>query len=99
MISENGMSCHDTVMLDGKVHDPNRIDYTHRYLKELRRASEDGVNIQGYFYWSFMDNFEWSYGYTERFGLVYVDYATGKRIPKDSLSWYAETIKTNGENL
>jgi beta-glucosidase len=99
MISENGMSCHDTVMLDGKVHDPNRIDYTHRYLRELRRASEDGADIRGYFYWSFMDNFEWSYGYTERFGLVYVDYATGKRIPKDSLSWYAETIRTNGENL
>ena len=99
MISENGMSCHDTVMLDGKVHDPNRIDYTHRYLKELRRAGEDGADIRGYFYWSFMDNFEWSYGYTERFGLVYVDYATGERIPKDSLYWYAETVRSNGENL
>ena len=99
MISENGMSCHDWVMLDGKVHDPNRIDYLHLYLKELKRASEDGADIRGYFYWSLLDNFEWAKGYTERFGLVYVDYATGKRTPKDSLSWYAETIRTNGENL
>ena len=99
MISENGMSCHDFVMLDGKVHDPGRIDYVRRYLRELRRASEDGVDIRGYFYWSFMDNFEWGYGYTERFGLVYVDYATGERIPKDSLDWYAETAAANGENL
>ena len=99
MISENGMSCHDCIMLDGRVHDPNRIDYLHRYLRELRRACDDGVNICGYFCWSLLDNFEWGKGYTERFGLVYVDYATGKRTPKDSLSWYAEVIRTNGENL
>ena len=99
MISENGMSCHDWIMLDGKVHDPNRIDYMHRYLKELRRACEDGVDIRGYFYWSFLDNFEWGKGYTERFGLVYVDYATGERTPKDSAAWYAEVIRENGENL
>ena len=86
-------------MLDGKVHDPNRIDYLHRYLKELRRASEDGVDIRGYFCWSLLDNFEWARGYSERFGLVYVDYATGERIPKDSLGWYAETIRCNGDNL
>ena len=99
MISENGISCHDWVMLDGKVHDPNRIDYLHRYLRELRRASEDGADIRGYFCWSLLDNFEWAKGYTERFGLVYVDFATGKRTPKDSLSWYAETVRTNGEHL
>ena len=99
MISENGMSCHDWVMTDGKVHDPNRIDYLHRYLKELRRACSDGVDVRGYFCWSLLDNFEWAKGYTERFGLVYVDYATGERIPKDSLAWYAETIRANGENL
>ena len=99
IISENGMSCHDWVMSDGKVHDPNRIDYMRQYLKELRRASEDGVDIRGYFYWSLMDNFEWAKGYFERFGLIYVDYATGERVPKDSIAWYAETIRTNGENL
>ena len=98
-ITENGMSCHDAVSLDGKVHDPNRVDYLHRYLRELRRAIEDGVDIRGYFCWSLLDNFEWARGYAERFGLIYVDYATGQRIPKDSLVWYAETIRTNGENL
>ena len=99
LISENGMSSHDCVMLDGKVHDPHRIDYLHRYIREYQRAGEDGVDIRGYFCWSLMDNFEWARGYSERFGLVYVDYPTGKRIPKDSLAWYAETVRTNGENL
>jgi Beta-glucosidase/6-phospho-beta-glucosidase/beta-galactosidase len=99
MISENGMSALDAVMLDGKVHDPGRIDYMHRYLLELRRACEDGVDIRGYFSWSLLDNFEWARGYAERFGLVYVDFATGERTPKDSLDWYAEVVRTNGENL
>ncbi len=99
LISENGMSCHDVISLDGGVHDPNRIDYVHRYLKELLRAREDGVDIRGYFYWSLLDNFEWGKGYSERFGLVYVNYATGERTPKDSLAWYAETIRANGGNL
>ena len=99
LISENGMSSHDCVMLDGKVHDPHRIDYLHRYIREYRRAGEDGVDIRGYFCWSLMDNFEWARGYSERFGLVYVDYPTGKRTPKDSMAWFAETIRTNGENL
>lgn len=99
MISENGISCHDWIMSDGKVHDPNRIDYLRRYLKELRRASEDGVDIRGYFCWSLTDNFEWAKGYSERFGLIYVDYGTGERIPKDSLAWYADVIRNNGDNL
>jgi len=99
IISENGMSCHDWVTPDGKVHDPNRIDYVRQYLKELRRASGDGADIRGYFYWSLLDNFEWARGYTERFGLVYVDYGTQKRTPKDSLAWYADVIRNNGENL
>ena len=99
IVTENGMSSHDWVMPDGKVHDPHRIDYLRRYIRELRRASEDGVDIRGYFCWSLMDNFEWARGYSERFGLVYVDYTTGKRIPKDSFDWFAETVRTNGENL
>ncbi len=99
IISENGMSCHDWVTSDGKVHDPNRIDYVRQYLKELRRAAGDGVDVRGYFYWSLLDNFEWARGYTERFGLVYVDYATQKRTPKDSMAWYADVIRANGENL
>ena len=99
IISENGMSCHDWIMSDGKVHDPNRIDYLRRYIKELLRASEDGAEICGYFCWSLMDNFEWGKGYSERFGLIYVDYTTGERTPKDSLAWYADVIRANGENL
>lgn len=92
-ITENGMSAHDVVSLDGKVHDPNRIDFLNRYLIELEKATDDGVDIGGYFQWSFMDNFEWAKGYTERFGLVYVDYETQQRIPKDSAYWYKNWIE------
>ena len=99
IIMENGMSCHDAVSLDGQVHDPNRIDFTHRYLRELRRAADDGIDIAGYMHWSFMDNFEWAHGYKERFGLVFVDFETLERTPKDSYYWYKDVIATNGDNL
>ena len=92
-ITENGMSAHDVVSLDGKVHDPNRIDFLNRYLIELEKAVNDGADIAGYFLWSFMDNFEWAKGYTDRFGIVYVDYTTQKRIPKDSAYWYKDWIE------
>lgn len=98
-ITENGMTCHDTISLDGQVHDPNRIDYLHRYLLQLRRAADDGVPVAGYFQWSWMDNFEWAKGYNERFGLIYVDYETQRRIPKDSARWYRDVILSNGETL
>ena len=94
-ITENGMSAHDTVSLDGKVHDPNRIDFLHRYLLELEKAADDGAQINGYFQWSLTDNFEWAAGYTERFGLIYVDYETQERILKDSAYWYKDWIKTH----
>ncbi|MCI8614723.1 MAG: beta-glucosidase [Lachnospiraceae bacterium] len=97
-ITENGLSCHDTVSLDGKVHDPNRIDFLARYLKELKRAAGE-IELHGYFQWSLMDNFEWAKGYFERFGLVYVDYRTQERIWKDSAYWYQNLIRTNGEEL
>ncbi len=99
LITENGMACHDGVSLDGKVHDPNRVDFLHRYLRELKRAAEDGVDVMGYMLWSFMDNFEWVYGYDCRFGIVYVDYETQERIPKDSYYWYRDAIANNGETL
>lgn len=92
-ITENGMSAHDVVSLDGKVHDPNRIDFLNRYLSELEKATDDGADIAGYFLWSFIDNFEWANGYTDRFGIVYVDYETQKRIPKDSAYWYKNWIE------
>ena len=98
-ITENGLSTHDWVSLDGKVHDPNRIDFLHRYLRGLKQAAEEGCEVGGYFQWSLMDNFEWAKGYNPRFGLVYVDYKTLERIPKDSAYWYKQTIESNGENL
>ena len=87
------------VSLNGAVHDPNRIDFLQRYLRAFKAAGEDGVEVAGYFQWSFMDNFEWHSGYAERFGIVYVDYATGERIVKDSGHWYKEVIASNGDNL
>lgn len=98
-ITENGFSAHDSVSLDGKVHDPNRQDFLNRYLLELRRAAEDGADIRGYFQWSLMDNFEWAYGYGPRFGMIFVDYNTGERIPKDSALWYRSVIESNGDTL
>lgn len=97
-ITENGLSCHDIVSLDGQVHDPNRIDFLTRYLQQLKRAAGE-IDLRGYFQWSLMDNFEWEKGYSERFGLIYVDYLTQKRILKDSGRWYREVIQTNGEIL
>ena len=67
-ITENGMSCHDIVSRDGRVHDPNRITFLDRYLSALQCAADSGVDVRGYFEWTFLDNFEWSKGYTERFG-------------------------------
>ena len=99
IITENGQSCNDRVFLDGSVHDPDRIDYLHRYLGELSKACDDGVPVLGYFHWSFTDNFEWTSGYEERFGLVYVEYPTQKRILKDSAYWYSKTILENGKGL
>ncbi len=98
-ITENGMSCHDVVSLDGKVHDPNRIDFLSRYLLALERAIDEGHDIRGYFLWTIIDNFEWAYGYSERFGIVYVDFRTQERIIKDSGYWYKKVIETNGANL
>ncbi len=92
-ITENGMSAHDVVSLDGKVHDPNRIDFLNRYLNELEKATDDGVDVRGYFQWSLMDNFEWAKGYNDRFGLIYIDYVTQQRIPKDSYFWYKNWIE------
>ena len=93
IITENGISCNDHIFLDGKVHDADRIDYLTRYINELSKAIDAGTDVIGYFHWSFTDNFEWHSGYNERFGLVYIDYATGRRIPKDSFRWYSQLIR------
>ena len=87
-----------SISLDGKVHDPNRIDFLARYLKQVKRAASE-IDLRGYFEWTLLDNFEWNKGYAERFGLVYVDFETQKRIWKDSAYWYADVVKENGANL
>ncbi len=99
LITENGMSNNDIVALDGRVHDPQRIDFLHRHLRQLRRAAEEGVPVEGYLHWSLTDNFEWANGYKERFGLIYVDYQTQQRVIKDSGYWYKDVIATNGAKL
>ena len=98
-ITENGMSCHDDVSLDGRVHDPNRQNFLDLYISALQRANDDGADVRGYFLWTFLDNFEWDKGYTERFGIVYVDFKTQKRIVKDSAFWYQKIIESNGREL
>ena len=91
------MSDLDVVSLDGAVHDPGRIDYLHRHLMELERAISDGVDVLGYFLWSFLDNFEWEKGYDDRFGIVFIDYESQVRIPKDSFYWYRNLIRETVE--
>lgn len=98
-VTENGMACHDVVSLDGKVHDPNRIDFLDRYISELQKVTDEGADVRGYFLWTFLDNFEWSEGYHERFGLIHVDFETQKRIPKDSAYWYRDVCASNGQIL
>ena len=93
------MSCHDWVSADGGVHDPNRTDFLYRYLKELKHAIDERIPVLGYLHWSIMDNFEWAEGYDPRFGLIYVDYPTQKRIVKDSAWEYKKIIQTNGACL
>lgn len=99
LMTENGMAVSDSISLDGKCHDPQRIDFMHRYLKEYKRAADEGIPLMGYLYWSAMDNFEWGHGYDMRFGLIYVDYRNQKRTIKDSGYWLKEVIESNGENL
>ncbi|TQL48791.1 beta-glucosidase [Homoserinimonas aerilata] len=93
MITENGASFDDEV-IDGAVHDVDRTDYLQRHFTAAHRALQQGVDLRGYQVWSLLDNFEWSYGYTKRFGIVYVDYDTLERTLKDSALWYAKLIES-----
>ena len=96
-ISENGISCPDFVFTDGRVHDAYRKEYIKTYLEALRRAANSKeANVAGYFHWSLMDNFEWQNGYSQRFGLVHVDFETYKRTPKDSYDYYRQIVRSNG---
>ena len=95
-ITENGAAIADEKSDDGEVHDPIRVDYLDRHFRAAHRAISEGVDLRGYFVWSLMDNFEWSFGYSKRFGLIYVDFETLERTPKDSARWYAEVTRANG---
>jgi beta-glucosidase len=95
-VTENGAAGHDYADPEGDVHDPDRVSYLADHVRAAGEAVAQGVDLRGYFVWSLLDNFEWSEGYSKRFGLVYVDYATQRRTPKDSARWYSEVIRRNG---
>ncbi|MHA7269664.1 family 1 glycosylhydrolase [Arthrobacter sp. HLT1-20] len=92
-ITENGAAINDGPDPVGRVRDARRIEYTDGHLRALKDAMDAGVDVRGYFHWSLLDNFEWAAGFSQRFGLVHVDYATQKRTPKDSFHWYRQLIQ------
>lgn len=92
IITENGAAFSDTLQ-NNVVHDPKRLQYIQNILQQVLRAKQEGVNVNGYFVWTFPDNFEWAEGYHPRFGLVHVDFQTQHRIVKSSGHWYADFIK------
>ncbi|HEX5598129.1 MAG TPA: GH1 family beta-glucosidase [Micromonosporaceae bacterium] len=94
-VTENGAAFVDRVV-NGEVDDPERLDYFDAHLRACHQAITSGVPLRGYFAWSLLDNFEWAWGYTKRFGMVYVDYDSQQRIPKSSARWYADVIRRNG---
>jgi beta-glucosidase len=91
-ITENGAAFEDGPVVNGTLEDPRRVEYLQSHLAALARAVADGVDVRRYFAWSMLDNFEWEHGYSKRFGLVYVDYATQRRVPKRSGLWYRDFI-------
>jgi len=95
-VTENGRAVHDYVDPNGEVKDEDRISYLDAHFRAAHAAMELGADLRGYMVWSFLDNFEWAEGYSKRFGIVFVDYGTGRRIPKASARWYSEVIGRNG---
>ena len=85
--------------MEHSLHDTSRQEYLHGYIRGFGQALKQGVNLGGYFAWSLMDNFEWEYGFSKRFGLVHVDYSSLVRFPKMSAYWYKKTIEANGANV
>lgn len=96
VITENGAAYDDYADPSGEVHDPERVEYLRAHLTAVHRAIADGADVRGYFLWSLLDNFEWAYGYSKRFGIVHVDFATQRRTVKDSARWYADVIARGG---
>lgn len=95
-ITENGAAYPDPQPRAGRVADPSRLAYYQRHLAAALRATRGGIPLKGYFAWSLLDNFEWAFGYTRRFGITYVDYATQQRVVKDSGRWLSRVAKVNG---
>ena len=95
-VTESGAAFHDYVDPEGGVDDEERVSYLEAHFRAAHKAMEEGVDLKGYFVWSLLDNFEWAEGYSKRFGLVYVDYATQRRTPKASARWYSGVIERNG---
>ena len=99
-ITENGAAFFDPPVAEGgRVRDPLRIDYLHKHLSAVHDAIAAGCDIRGYMLWSLLDNLEWAHGYSKRFGMVHVNYATQERTPKDSARWYSRVIATHGREL
>jgi beta-glucosidase len=94
-VTENGCAAEDYVNPQGEVNDVERVKYLHTHLEAAARAIKDGANLTGYFVWSLMDNFEWGWGYQKRFGIVFVDFGTQRRIPKTSAAFYANVVRAN----
>jgi beta-glucosidase len=94
-VTENGAAYADEVSTDGHVHDVARTDYIRGHIRAVQRATAEGAPVAGYFVWSLLDNFEWAEGYSKRFGIVYVDYPTQRRILKDSALYYSKAIRAN----
>jgi beta-glucosidase len=94
-VTENGAACDDHVDGDGEVHDTERIRYLDGHVRAVLDALHAGVDVRGYLVWSLLDNFEWAEGFSKRFGLTWVDYPTGERIPKASFAWYRSTVRAN----
>ena len=94
-ITENGCAAEDYVDQDGVVNDTDRIAYLHSHFEAAARSVKAGVNLAGYYVWSLLDNFEWAWGYQKRFGIIYVDFETQRRIPKNSARFYAGVIRAN----
>ena len=94
-ITENGAAFDDYVDPNGRVLDHNRVAYLQEHISAVHDAMDAGVNVQGYFVWSLLDNFEWAFGYSRRFGIVWVDFPTGTRLTKLSYDWYRDTIRAN----
>jgi beta-glucosidase len=92
IVTENGAAFDDNWEGDGEVRDPQRVSYLVGHIEAMAQAMQRGAPVMGYFLWSFTDNFEWAYGYSKRFGIVYVDYPSQQRIVKDSGRWYASLL-------